>query len=352
MIKSVGSKFFQRKDSRENLIRIVLFLYDHQLSSIIEICRYNGNKNYKITKRYVLYLLENKIIYKVPFWQGERFYVKVDGNQTLKARVNYHTTKHRISLRLNDMMDCYPQLKEIFSKNGIDDFTKITKSSIPKKPFDVTGLDAGCMTVVKYLHLIILATRILILEEKRLKETKSNNLQLVKRQTRIWEMWLDLELFLDKYFEKTSDEAEFMTINILTKLENELKLYKNYFAHFSHSNATFSEYVKALRQIKLGYKKEYAQSKGLSMSSASKILGKFTDKSGRIILRHLIDMRRIENSSLPRFHDKDIEELWYFEFFSDELNLTRFAYDEKSQMEKEKTRKMIKLICPDMEIVN
>ena len=341
-----------RKGSSKIYIQIVLAIMDNQFCSMKKIYKYFENKNYNTLKNNVNYLVSQKIIFKVPFWHGTAFYVNVDGDKTIKILANYHTTKHRVSAKINKITDRHPQLKEKFLHAGVKDFNQITKTNIPTKPFDVSSLDASCTTVVTHLNLIILATKILILEEKRPKENISNNLHLVKRQDRICEMWLDLESFLDKYFGKTSDEAEFMTINTLRKLENELKLYKDYFAHFSHSNATFSEYVRALRQIKLGYKKEYTQSKGISMSSASKILGKFTNKSGPIILSHLIDMRRIENASLPRFHDKDIEDLWYFEFFSDELSRTRFAYDEKSQIEKEKTRKMIKLICPDMKIVN
>jgi len=344
--------YFTKKDSSKIHIQIVLAIMDNQFCSMKKIYSYFKNKNYNTIKNILNYLVSHKIIFKVPCWHGTAYYVNADGDKTIKTLANYHSTKHRVSTKINKIADKYPQLKQKFREKGIFDFNKITRTNIPTQPFDVSGLDDSCKTIVKSLNLIILATRILILEEKLTKKNKLDKLHLVKRQARICELWLDLESFLEKYFGKTSVEAEFMTINILRKLENELKLYQEYFAHFSHSQATFSEYVIALRQIILGYKKEYAQSKGLSMSSASKILGKFTNKSGRIILRHLIDMRRIENASLPRFHDKDIEDLWYFEFFSDELSRTRFADDEKSQMEKEKTRKMIKLICPDMKIVN
>lgn len=352
MGKSFSSRFIPRKDSNKNKIKIVLFLYDHQFSSLKQICSYDGNKNYNITKNYVNYLLENNIICKVPFWHGIAYYVNIDGDKAFQTLVNYHTTKYHVSLKVNKTAKQYPQLKEKFTERGVKDFNKITRTNIPTKSFGVYGLNVSCTTVVKYLNLIILATRIFILEEAYSMKYKSDNMQIVKRQARICEMWLDLESFLDSYFGKSLIEAEFMAMVKSSQLENELKLYKDYFSHITHSKTSFSEYVNALRQIKMGYKYQYAQSNGLSMPTVSKILAKFTDKSGRINLRYLIDMRRIENASLPSFHDKDIEDLWYMEFFSDELNRTRLADDKKSQIEKENIRKIVKQTFPDMQIVN
>lgn len=352
MTKGITPRFIPRKDSTRNFIKIVLFLYDNQFSSLKQICRYDGNKNYKTTTNYVLNMVENKIICKVPYWHGTAYYVNVDGDKVIHTIASYHTTKYHISLRINKITKHHPQLKEKFTKRGVGDFNKITKTNIPTKPFDVSGLDDGCTTVVNYINLIILATRVLILEEKRSKKTKSDSIQLVKRQARICEMWLDLESFLDEEFGKSTTVAELMTMVKSRKIKYELKLYKDYFSHITHSDTSFSEYVKILRQIQTGYKQEYAQSSGLSMSAVSKILRKFTDKSGRINMRYLIDMRRIENASLPSFHDKDIEDLWYFKLFSDELNRTRLVYDEKSKVENKKIRKIVKQICPDMQIVN
>jgi len=346
MIKGVGSKYIQRKDSRKNLIIILLILYKYQLSSIKEICKYCGNKNYKTTKKYVNYLLKHKIICRVSSWQGERFYVKVDSDQILKTRVNYYTTQHRMSLKLNDMMDDYPQLKESILKNGIDDFTKITKSNIPKQSFDVTGLNDSCTAVVKHLNLIFLATKVLINEEKQAKKNNSDNLQLVKRQARICELWLDLESFLEKYFGKP--EAEFMAMAKSYQLDYQMELYRKYYSHVTHSKTTFSEYLDLLRQIKFGYKQEYSQSKGMSLQCLSKILKKFTDWTGRIDIRYLGAMIRIETASSLKSRREEIEDLFFIDLLSDEMSRTRIPFYKEDKIENVKTRKIIKEIYPQM----
>ena len=86
------------------------------------------------------------------------------------------------------------------------------------------------------------------------------------------------------------------------------------------------------------------------MQGLSKILGNFTDRSGHIDIRYLSNMRRIETGSSVRIHNEDIEDLFFIDLFSDELNRIRFVEDQKS--EKEKTRKIIKQIFPKMQIVN
>ena len=351
MIKSVGSKSIKRKDSRKNLIKIISFLHDHQFSSIKEICRYDGNKNYKTTQNYINYLLDHKIIFKVQSWKGQVYYVKVKDDPALRTRINYFTTKHRMSLKLNGMMNDYYQLKQNILNNGIDDFTKISKSNIPKQPIDVTGLNDSCTVVVKFVNLIMLATKVMILEEKLTKKSKSVDSQkLVKREARICEMWLDLESFLDNDFGKTTIDAEFMCMAKSSQIHQEYKLYKDYFAHITHSKTSFSEYTKMLIQIKQGWKQEYANVHGMSMPAINKIVTKFTDKSGRIDIRYLSDMRRIENATQFKFHESDIEDLFFMDLFYDELNRTRWAYDQKSEIEKQKTRKIITQIFPKMQI--
>jgi hypothetical protein len=349
MMTDVDSKTMKRKDSRKNLIKIILFLYDHQLSSIKEICRYDGYKNYKTTANYVNYLLNHKIIFKVPFWNGERFYVKVEHDQILKTRIYYHSTKHRILSRLDKIMNSYPQLKENISKNGIDDFTKINKSNIPKQPISVEGLDSRCTVVVKYLNLILLATKIMILEENRSRKNNTLDIHMVKKEARICEFWLDLESFLDIDFCKTPD-AEFICMAKSRQISRDYKLYQDYFAHIIHSKTSFSEIIKALTQIKLGRKQEYADSHGISMQALSKVSRKFTDSSGRIDTIYLSAMHRIETGSSFITKNRKIIDLFTMELMYDDLLQTRWADDDKSKKEKLETRKFVKQIFPEIQV--
>ncbi len=346
MITRIQPRFIPRKDSEKNKIKIVSFLYDHPFSSLKQICKYDGNKNYKTTANYVLNLAENKIICKVPFWHGTAYYVDVDRDKTIQTLASYHTTKHRVSLRINKIAKQHPQLKEKFTKRGVRDFNKITKTNIPTKLFDVSSLDTSCKTIAKSLNLIILATRILILEEKLTKKNKLDKLHLVKRQARICEMWLDLESFLEKYFEKP--EAEFMAIAKSFQLDYQMELYRKYYSHVTHSKTTFSEYLDLLRQIKFGYKQEYSQSKGMSLQCLSKILKKFTDRTGRIDIRYLAAMIQIETASSLKSHQEEIEDLFFIDLLSDEMSRTKIPFYKEDEIENPKTRKIIKEIYPQM----
>ena len=345
-MKGITHRFIPRRDSSRNLIKIVLYLYEHPFASLKQICSYDGNKNYKITKNYILYLLEHKIIFQVPYWQGIVYYVNND-DQITKTLSIYHTTKHRVSLSLNKIAHQYPQLKEKFTQNKIINFTKITRTNIPKQSFDISGLDASCTTIIKYLNLIILATRILILEEKSHK----SKLHLAKRHARICEMWLDLESFLDKYFGKTTHEAEFMEMAKSSELEHQQKLYWKYFSHITHSKTTFSEYAELLRQIKLGFKQEYAYSKGFSLQCLSKILKNFTDSSGHLNIRYLAEMIKIETADSFKPHNDETEDLFLIDLFAEELSRLRISFYKDDELEAEKIRKIIKNIYPQMQII-
>jgi len=346
MITRIQPRFIPRKDSEKNKTKIVSFLDDHQFSSLKQICKYEGNKNYKTTANYVLNLVENKIICKVPFWHGTAYYVDVDRDKTIQTLASYHTTKHRVSLRINKITKQYPQLKEKFTKRGVRDFNKITKTNIPTKPFDVFSLDTSCKTIVKSLNLIILATRILILEEKLAKKNKLDKLHLVKRQARICELWIDLESSLEKYFEKP--EAEFMAMTKSFQLDYQMELYRKYYSHITHSKTTFSEYLDLLRQIKFGYKQEYSQSNGMSLQCMSKILKKFTDRTGSIDIRYLGAMIRIETASSLKSHQEEIEDLFFIDLLSDEMSRTKTPFYKEDEIENAKTRKIIKEIYPQM----
>lgn len=328
-------------------IQIVLILYDNQFCSMNKIYSFFENKNYNIIKNIVDYLVHYKIIFKVPCWQGTAYYVNVDGDKTIKILVNYHITKHRVSSKIQKIATRHLQLREKFLQVGIKDFNKITRTNIPKKSIDDSGLDTGCTAVVKYLNLIILATRILILEEKSSKP----KLHLVKRHDRICGMWLDLESFLEEYFGKTTPEAEFMAMAKSGELENKQQLYKKYFSHITHSKTTFSEYADLLRQIKLGHKQEYADSKGVSLQILSKIVTNFTDNSGHLKISYLSEMLRIETAGLVKIHDNEIEDLFFIDLFSEELSRTRISFYKDDEKEAEKIRKIAKDIYPEFQIV-
>jgi len=335
-----------RKDSFKIRIQIILFLLDNQFCSMEKFCRYYGNKNYNTVKNNVNYLLAHKIIFKVPCWHGTAYYVNFDEDKTIKILANYHSTKHRVSTRINKIADKHPQLKLKFRERGIFDFNKITRTNIPTQPFAVSDLDDSCKTIVKSLNLIILATRILVLEEKLAKKNKLDKLHLVKRQARICELWLDLESFLEKYFGKP--EAEFMAMAKSYQLDYQMELYRKYYSHITHSKTTFSEYLDLLRQIKFGYKQEYSQSNGISLQCLSKILKKFTDRTGRIDIRYLSAMIRIETASSLKSHQEEIEDLFFIDLLSDEMSRTRIPFYKEDEIENAKTRKIIKEIYPQM----
>ncbi|GEM_PF-3458472 len=350
MTKNITLKVIERKDSRKNLIIIILFLYGSQFSSIWRICRYMGNKNYDTIKHYIQYLLENKIIYKVKDGKVDLYYINVRDDPLLKTRVNYRLTKHKVSLKLNKIMQNNPQLKEIFSMNGVENFTNITKSNIPKHPFKIFELeDLKIQIIVKYLNLIFLATKVLIAEEKIVNYEKSM-LQIVKREARICEMWIELKSFLDKELGRTDPGDFVVCMAKINEINQEYKFYHDYFDHQARFKTSFSEYIKAIYQILLGRKKEFSDDSGLSMYSLSKIKKRFTDNYGRIDFSYLSNMRRIECANIPKFIENDIIDLCNLDWFSEELNQMRWEFDEKSRIEQEKNQKIIKQIYPQMQI--
>lgn len=338
--------YFTKKDSSIIHIQIILAIMDNQFCSMKKIYSYFKNKNYNTIKNILNYLVSHKIIFKVPCWHGTAYYVNVDGDKTIKTLANYHSTKHRVSTKINKIADKYPQLKQKFREKGIFDFNKITRTNIPTQPFDVSGLDDSCKTIVKSLNLIILATKILILEEKLAKKNKLDKLHLVKRQERICDLWIDLESFLEKYFEKP--DAEFMAMAKSFQLDYQVELYRKYYSHVTHSKTTFSEYLDLLRQIKFGYKQEYSQSKGMSLQCLSKILKKFTDRTGRIDIRYLGAMIRNETASSLKSHQEEIEDLFFIDLLSDEMSRTKIPFYKEDEIENAKTRKIIKEIYPQM----
>ncbi len=349
MLKNITLEIIQRKDSRKNLIIIILFLYGNQFSSIWRICHYMGNKNYDTIKYYVQYLLENKIIYKVKDGKVDLYYINVGDDPLIKTRVNYRLTKHKVSLKLNKITQNNPQLKEIFSMNGVEDFTNITKSNLPKKPFEIIGLDdLSSKVIVMSLNLIFLATKVLIAEKKQAKKDKLI-IQIVKREGRICDMWLGLESFLDKELSSTDPGDFVVCMAKINDINQEYKFYHDYFDHQARFKTSFSVYIKTIHQILLGKKKEYSEISGLSMHSLSKIKKRFTDRYGRIDFSYLSNMRRIENASNTKSKENDPIDLWFMNEFLDRLNQMGWANDEQSKKEKENFRKNITLIFSQMQ---
>ena len=242
-----------------------------------------------------------------------------------------------------------PQLKEIFSMNGVENFTNITKSNNPKYPFEIFGLnDLSSKVIVMSLNLIFLATKVLIMEEKIVNYEKSM-LQIVKREARICEMWIELKSFLDKELDNTDPGDFVVCMAKINKINQEYKFYHDYFDHQARFKTSFSEYIKAIYQILLGRKKEYSDDSGLSMHSLSKFKKRFTDRYGRIDFSYLSNMRRIENASNTKSKENDPINLWFMNEFLDKLNQMGWADDEQSKKEKENFRKNITLIFSQMQ---
>jgi hypothetical protein len=320
-------------------------LYDHQFSSLRQICKYDGTKNYHTTANYVDYLVKHGIVCKIPFWHSTAYYVDVD-DKVVQAIAKYHTTKHKVALKINKVAKENSNFQEKLAEQKIIDLTKIAKTNIPTKSLDTENLDYNCITIIDFLNLIFLATRILILEEKKNSDIE----HLAKRHARIGEMWLRLEEYFDRWSGKLAQENEFMSTVKSREAKMELDWYRKYFSHLTHSKTTFSEYAQIIRQILFGYKQEQSLQNEMSMPLLNKVIQKFTDKSGRINTRYLGEMKRIETASVPKFHDDDIDDFWILESIRDDLNRTRWRDDEKTLEERGHTIRLIKMAYPKMKI--
>ncbi len=345
-----------RIDTRFNESRILWHVVENPFSTLTEIARRKGYlTNTGQTKKCLEKLVKENIICRAHWWKTPVYFVPEFVEHSKRKSMNFLMIKENIFSKLNQIK-YHPEIQELASFYGIDDFTAIPKKVFSMEPMGYQlglkkGKDPAIQIILKYLKIIFRETHIRIIEHNNSKRNpKFHSSKKHLRETRLFNHYLKLKEFLNSYSCKDIHYDHNSLQNLADDLDLEYRVLKKFTSEITHNARHSSFNVRAMIEEKMGYKGDFSLKNKLKMDTATKIIKKFKNR-GSTDLEFLSRYRMIEDAATYlNTNDTDISWLSYVDDARDELNRVRIPYDKESEIEKEKVQERIKRVFPEMQI--
>lgn len=343
--------------TRFNESSILWYIIENPFPTLTEIARRKGYlTNTSQTKKYLEKLVKENIICRAHWWETLVYFVPEFVDHSKWKIMNFLRIKENSFSKLNQIKYT-PEIQELASYYGIDDFTAIPKKVFSMKPMGYRlglkkGKDPAIQIILKYIKIIFLETHIRIIEHNNSKRNPSKFHSSKKhlRETRLFNHYLKLKEFLESYSCNDIHYDNNYLQNLANDLDLEYRVLKKFSSDITHNAKHSSFNVRAMIEEKMGRKGEFSLKHRLKMDTITKIIKKFKHR-GSTDLEFLSRYRMIEDATTYlNTNDIDISWLSYVDDARDELNRTRIIHDKKSEIEKEKVQKRVTRVFPKMRI--